>query len=213
MVPVFLLSVFDVNSLLAYGGLLIAFLLVYGTTGLFFCFFIPSGGVLFAAGMLVASGSLHHSLFTVCLVLIAGSILGNLTGYWIGRKTGPLLYTREDSKFFRKQHLKAAEAFYNKYGKIALTIGLFIPITRTFVSTVAGLIKLNFRYYLLLICIGSVAWVISIVMLGYLVGSVPILKKYSTYIIITFLLVVTAPILVRVIREFRQFKREHSEKE
>lgn len=213
IVSTFFLGIFNPESLLDYGGLLIAFLLVFGTTGLFFCFFIPSGGVLFAAGMLVASGSLDHSLFFVCMILIAASISGNLTGYWIGWKAGPLLYKREDSKFFRKDHLRAAEAFYRKYGKWALTIGLYIPIVRTFVSAVAGIIRMNFRSYFLLICIGSVLWVVGIVMLGYLVGIVPFLKKWSTYIIIVFLLVVTTPILIRVIREFRAFKKEHGHKD
>jgi membrane-associated protein len=187
--------------------------LVFGTTGLFFCFFIPSGGVLFAAGMLAASGSIDHSLFTICLVLITASVSGNLTGYWIGWKAGPLLYNRKDSRFFRKDHLKAAESFYKKYGKWALTIGLYIPVVRTFVSAVAGIIKMNFRSYFVLICIGSVMWVVGIVMLGYLVGAVPFLKKWSTYIIIAFLLVVTTPILIRVVREFRAFKKEHERKD
>jgi membrane-associated protein len=213
VIPLFLLDIFNAEALLGYGGLLIAFLLVYGTTGLFFCFFIPSGGVLFAAGMLAATGSFDHNLFIILIVLIAACVSGNLTGYWIGRKAGPLLYQKEDSRFFRKDHLKAAEAFYKKYGKWALTIGLYIPVVRTFVSAVAGIIRMNFRSYFLLICIGSVLWVTGIVMLGYLVGAVPFLKKWSTYIIIGFLLMVTTPILIRVVREFRAFKKEHEQKQ
>src|SRR6266480_2114779 len=89
-----LLSIFDIESLIRYGGLLIVFLLVYGSTGLFFCFFIPTGAVLFTAGIFIATGGLHHDIFTVCSLLILASVFGNLTGYWFGWKAGPALYRR-----------------------------------------------------------------------------------------------------------------------
>ncbi|HKB44579.1 MAG TPA: hypothetical protein VKC90_09315, partial [Chitinophagaceae bacterium] len=110
------LNIFDAESLIKYGGLLLVCLIVYGSTGLFFCFFIPSGGVLFTAGVFVASGGLHENIFTVCSLLVLASFLGNMTGYWFGLKLGPLLYKRKDSKFFHKKHLKTAESFYKKYG-------------------------------------------------------------------------------------------------
>src|SRR5204863_9561014 len=109
-------GIFDAESLIRNGGLLVVFLIVYGSTGLFFCIFLPTGAVLFATGVFVATVGLDYSLFIVCCLLILAAVLGNITGYWFGRKTGPLLYSREDSRFFRKQHLKTAEAFYNKYG-------------------------------------------------------------------------------------------------
>ena len=145
-----LLKIFDPESLVSGGGLLIVFLLIYGSTGLFFCFFIPSGALLFTTGIYTATGGLQNDLFTVCCLLILASILGNLTGYWFGWKTGPLLYKRKDSRFFKKQHLKTAETFYNKYGWLALTVGLYLPIIRTFASIVAGMVKLNFRRFILL---------------------------------------------------------------
>ncbi|HMG66765.1 MAG TPA: VTT domain-containing protein, partial [Chitinophagaceae bacterium] len=127
-----LLSIFDIESLIRYGGLLLIFLAVYGQTGLFFCFFLPSGGLMFSAGVFVASGSLDYNLFTVCSLLTLASVLGNMTGYLFGKKTGPLLYKKKDSKFFKQKHLKVAENFYQKYGWLALSAGLFLPIVRTF---------------------------------------------------------------------------------
>ncbi len=91
-----ILQIFDAESLISHGGVLIVFLVVYGTTGLFFCFFLPVGAVLFATGVFIATGGLHYSIVTVCVLLIAASVMGNITGYWFGRKTGPLLYSRED---------------------------------------------------------------------------------------------------------------------
>src|SRR5215218_8268781 len=100
---------FDSESLIRYGGLLILFLAVFCQTGLFFCFFIPSGGLLFTAGVFVATGDLHENILIVCSTLVISSVLGNIGGYWFGRKAGPLLYKRKDSKFFKRKHLDAAE--------------------------------------------------------------------------------------------------------
>jgi len=161
-----LLIIFDPESLINYGGLLIVFLLVYASTGLFFCFFIPSGAILFTSGIYTATGGLQYDIFTVCSLLILASILGNLTGYWFGWKTGPLLYSRKDSRFFKKQHLKTAETFYIKYGWMALTVGLYLPIIRTFASIVAGMVRLSFQRFMLLTITGSVVWILSFVLAG-----------------------------------------------
>lgn len=128
---------FDAESLIRYGGLLIVVLAVYGQTGLFFCFFLPSGALMFTAGVFVASASLDYNIVMVCCLLIVAALAGNVTGYWFGRKTGPLLYNR-DSKFFKQKHLKAAEIFYTKYEGVALAAGPFFPIIRTFSPIVEG---------------------------------------------------------------------------
>jgi membrane-associated protein len=125
--------------------------------------------------------------------LILASVLGNLTGYWFGWKTGPLLYSRKDSRFFKKQHLKTAETFYNKYGWLALTVGLYLPIIRTFASIVAGMVRLNSRRFILLTVIGSVFWILSFVLAGYFIGSRPFLKPWLNYIVIV--LVLLLPLL------------------
>ncbi|HET7116871.1 MAG TPA: DedA family protein, partial [Hanamia sp.] len=152
---------FDLESLIRYGGLFILFLAVFGQTGLFFCFFIPSGALLFTTGVFVASGDLHQDIFIVCSLLIIASFFGNITGYWIGLKAGPIMYKRKESRFFKRKHLAAAETFYNKYGNIALAAGLFFPVIRTFAPVVSGMIKLNFRRFMLYTFIGSVFWIVS----------------------------------------------------
>lgn len=186
------------------------FLVVYGQTGLFFCFFLPSGAIMFTAGVFVATGDLHHSVFTVCTCLIIASILGNITGYGLGIKTGPWLSQRKDSMFFRQSYLRAANTFYKKYGGIALTAGLFFPIIRTFAPIVAGMIKMNFRRFFLFVFIGSVLWILSFVLTGYFLGRIPLFKAYLKYIIIAIILVVTTSIVVRVIREFKKARKENT---
>jgi membrane-associated protein len=207
-----LLRIFDPESLIGQGGLLITFLLVYASTGLFFCFFIPAGAILFTAGIYTATGDLQYNIFTVCNLLILASVLGNLTGYWFGWKTGPLLYSRKDSRFFKKRHLKTAETFYNKYGWLALTVGLHLPIIRTFSSIVAGIVRLNFRRFILLTIAGSVAWILSFVLGGYFIGSRPFLKPWLNYIVIGFILVVTIPVIIWLIKELRKMRKENKEK-
>jgi membrane-associated protein len=183
---------FDAESLIKYGGLLLIFLAVYGQTGLFFCFFLPSGGL----------------LFTVCSLLTVAAIMGNSTGYLFGWKAGPLLYKRKDSRFFKQQHLQAAENFFEKYGGIALAAGSFFPLIRTFAPIVSGMIKLPFRRFLLFTIIGSVSWVCSFVMVGYLIASMPFLKPYLKYIVILIILIVTIPVVVRIIKEFKKKGKE-----
>ena len=207
-----LLKIFDPESLVSQGGLLIVFLLVYGSTGLFFCFFIPTGAVLFTAGIFTATGGLQYDIFTVCSLLIVASVLGNLTGYWFGWKTGPLLYKRKDSRFFKKQHLTTAETFYNKYGWLALTVGLYLPIIRTFASIVAGMVRLNFRRFILLTVTGSVVWILSFVLAGYFIGSRTYLKPWLNYIVTGFILVVTIPLIIWIIKELKKMRKENMEK-
>lgn len=204
-----LLSIFDIESLIRHGGLLTVCLVVFGTTGLFFCFFLPSGIVLFTVGVFTARGDLHQNIFTVCSLVILSSFLGNITGYWFGRRAGPLLYSRKDSKFFRKKHLKTADAFYMKYGWLALTLGLFLPVIRTFASVIAGIVRLDFRRFLLLAFSGSVVWILSFVLAGYFIGSRPFLKPWLKYIVIAFILVVTIPLIIKMVKELRKLSKEN----
>jgi len=207
------LSIFDIESLIKYGGLFIIFLMIFGSTGLFFCFFIPAGAILFTAGIFAATGDLHYNIFTICILLAIASIAGNLTGYWFGWKAGPLLYKRKDSRFFKKQHLTTAESFYKKYGWLALTLGLYLPIIRTFASVVAGMVGLNFRKFALLTITGSTVWVLTFVLVGYFIGSRPLLKPWLNYIIIGFILGVTIPLVVWLVRELKRMRKANKQKE
>ena len=201
---------FDSESLIRYGGLLLLVLSVFCQTGLFFCFFIPSGGLLFTAGVFIATGDLPENIFIVCSLLIIAACLGNITGYWFGLKAGPILYRRKESRFFKRKHLDAAETFYKKNGNIALAAGLFFPIIRTFAPIVAGMIKLNFSRFVFFTLIGSVLWIISFVMSGYLIGIMPFLKPYLKYIIIGIILTVTTPVIIGIIRNLNKEEKQPS---
>jgi membrane-associated protein len=205
-----LLLSFNPEMMIQYGGLLLIMLAVYAQTGLFFCFFLPSGIFLFTGGVLVATGQLQHSLFTVCICTVMAAVAGCLTGYWFGRKTGPLLYKRKDSRLFRQKHLKAAEAFYNKYGQFALTIGLLFPIIRTFAPVVAGMIRMGVSRFVVLVFIGAVLWTPVLVLAGYIVGIIPGFKQYLPYLMPGFILLVTTPIVIRIVREMKKGGKDNS---
>jgi membrane-associated protein len=195
---------FDTTSLINSGGLLLLLIMAFSHTGLFFCFFLPVGGFMFTTGVLIATGSFAYNIIGVCGLLVIATAMGNLSGYWFGRKTGPLLYKRKDSRFFRQQHLQTAGKFYHQYGALALAAGLFLPLIRTFAPVVAGMIGLNLKRFLLFTTIGTIAYVLSFVFAGYLIGSVPALKPYLKYLVTGVIVLVTVPIVMRIVRAFRK---------
>jgi len=201
------LAIFDVEALIRYGGLLLVCLIVFGTTGLFFCFFIPTGAFTFTAGIYTATGDIPYNIYAVCSLLIVTSMLGNITGYWFGMKAGPLLYKREDSRFFKKQHLTTAKSFYEKYGWLAITMGLFLPVIRTFSPIVSGIIKLEFRRFLVLIFLGSLLWILSFTLAGYAIGKIPALKPWLNYVVIGFIILVTIPLIIWVRKELKRLQK------
>jgi membrane-associated protein len=198
------LSIFDVELLIRYGGLFLTCLVVFATTGLFFCFFLPSGAILFAAGIFAATGELSENIFLICSLLITASVLGNITGYWFGKQAGPSLYRRKDSRFYRRQYLLATAKFYKKYGGIASLVGFFLPIIRTFSPIVAGMTGLSLQRFVIATITGSVLWIVSFVLAGYFIGSQALLRPWLKYIVLVFILVVTIPLIIRIIRELKK---------
>ena len=204
-----LLSVFNAEALIRTGGLLLICFTVYAQTGLFFCFFIPSGAFMLTGGMFIATGQLQHSVFTVCNCCVIACVLGCVTAYWFGWKTGPLLYKRKDSRFFRQKHLRAAKTLYEKYGQFALTIGISFPIIRTFAPVIAGIVRMNFGSFTLLVFIGSVFWVSLFVSGGYIIGSIPVFKEYLPFIMAAIIILVAAPVVIRIITELKKTNKDN----
>ena len=202
-----IISIFDIEGLIRNGGMIIVWMVVYASTGLFFCFFLPVGAVLFVTGVLSATGDLSYNIFFICSLLIPAAILGNLTGYWFGWKAGPLLHKRKDSRLFKQRHLKTADLFYEKYGWLTLTVGLYLPIIRTFAPVIAGIIKLRFRRFMFFTVAGSITWILSFVLGGYFIGSRPYLKPWLNYIVIFFIVFVTLPLVIRIVKEFRKQRK------
>ncbi len=141
-------------------------LIVFTETGLFVGFFLPGDSLLVTAGIVcyLSGWSLPLLMGTLCL----SAIVGDSVGYWIGYKTGPKLFQREDSWFFHRKHILAAQDFYHRHGGKTIIIARFIPIIRTFAPVVAGIGKMEYKRFLAYNIVGGIAWVISMIGLGYL---------------------------------------------
>jgi membrane-associated protein len=190
-------NITDAKAIISEGGFYLLLVVVFAETGLFFGFFLPGDYLLFMAGLLSATGMFDVSIHTLVLSLIVAGVLGNFTGYWFGYRTGPLLFNRNDSFFFKKKYVIMAEQFYEKYGGMAIVLGRFFPIIRTFAPIFAGVVKVEFRKFSLYNNLGSVAWVCSLTLLGYFLGlKYPELREYVEYVVLGLITLTTIPLLI-----------------
>ncbi len=196
-----------VEWVLKNGGLFLLLFVVFAETGLFVGFFLPGDSLLFAAGVYLSKFpegfyNLHYLL--VLLMIIIASVIGNIVGYWFGRKTGPLLYERRETWLFRRKHLLRATEFYNEYGKATIFLAKFLPIIRTFAPIVAGVVKMNWGTFLLFNILGSIAWASSMLLGGYFLESWVVnrfgfsLTDHIEAITIGIILITTLPVLYKL---------------
>ncbi|MSU45461.1 MAG: DedA family protein [Candidatus Zambryskibacteria bacterium] len=180
-------------------GMLGIFAIVFAESGLFFGFFLPGDSLLFTAGFLASQGYLNLTILIVGCALCA--IAGDSVGYTFGRKVGPALFSKEDSKFFHKDHVILAEQFYEKHGRKTIILARFVPIVRTFAPIIAGVGKMNYRSFLLFNIIGGILWTVGLTLLGYLLGNViPDADRYLLPIIGVIFVISILPIIVELIR-------------
>lgn len=200
----YLQSLVDPVQVLREGGFYLLLFVIFAETGLFFGFFLPGDYLLFLAGMFVATDRLDVSIIVLILGLIVAAVLGNYVGYWFGRKTGPLLYQRKDSFFFKQRYLRAAEAYYNKQGAFALIMGRFIPIVRTFAPIFAGVVRLDYKKFSFYNITGAILWITSLTLLGYFLGRkfAQEINDYLLYIIIGFVVVTALPLIWTMLKKY-----------
>jgi membrane-associated protein len=192
----------NAQSILSKGGFFILLAVVFAETGLFFGFFLPGDYLLFTAGLLCASGMFEVNIFTLIISLIIAGVMGNYVGYFFGRRTGPLLFNKHDSFFFKKRHVVMAEQFYVKYGGMALILGRFFPIIRTFAPIFAGVVKVDIKRFSLYNIIGSVAWVLMLCLTGYFLGrKFPEIRHYVQYIVLGFFVITTIPLIFAFLKK------------
>ena len=173
---------YDVRGLIEWGGTLLVCAIVFVETGLFVGFFLPGDSLLVTAGVFAGAG--HLNLVSLLLLVPVCTIAGDQLGYLVGWKAGASLYKREDSRFFKKRHLKSAHDFYEKYGGKTVMIARFVPIIRTFCPPVAGAAKMKYSRYLVYDILGGLLWVWGMVLVGYTLGrTVPNIDKRIHYVI------------------------------
>jgi membrane-associated protein len=165
-----------------------------------FAFFLPGDSLLFTVGLFVGRGNIHHSLWLVCLILTAAAFAGNVVGYEIGRKAGPALFNRPDSRIFKQQYVDQTVAFFDKYGPRAIVLARFVPIVRTFITVTAGVGRMNRRKFLTYTGIGAVLWATGITVLGYFLGSVAFIANNLEAIALLIVAISVLPMVVEVLR-------------
>ena len=192
-------NLYDVQGLIQWGGTLLVCLIVFVETGLFVGFFLPGDSLLVTAGVFSAAGTLRISSLAPLVTLCA--IAGDQVGYWIGRRAGEALYSRQDSVFFKRRHLERAQAFYEKYGGKTVILARFMPIVRTFCPPVAGAAQMRYARYFVFDVVGGCCWGAGLVLSGYFLGSVvPNIGQRIHWVIAVVVILSLLPALIGALR-------------
>jgi membrane-associated protein len=193
----------DPKHLLETFGTLGLFVIVFAESGLLFGFFLPGDSMLFTAGLLASNGFSNLPLIAAgCFV---AAVAGDQVGYVIGRRAGPALFRRPESRFFHKRNVERAHAYFEEHGSKTIILARFIPVIRTFVPVVAGVGEMEYRRFVTFNVIGGFLWAVGLTVLGYLLGaSIPNVDRY----LLPMILVIGAVSFVPVIRELWKMRRQ-----
>ena len=186
--------------------LLVLMLIIFAETGAM-VFFLPGDSLLVTAGLYAVRGT-SLNIWHLNLVLIPMAILGDATSYMIGKRLGPALFNKPRSRFFNPEHVRTAHAFYEKHGGKAIILARFMPILRTFVPVVAGVAQMTYRSFATYNIVGAAAWVVSMTLTGYFLGSlVPGIERHIEKIIVLVLFLSILPGIIAWLR-IRYGKKE-----
>ncbi|TQS45321.1 DedA family protein [Cryptosporangium phraense] len=190
--PEFLISTFGLIGILT---------VVFAESGLLIGFFLPGDSLLFTTGLLVADGTyLHQPLWLICLLVSAAAVAGDQVGYLFGRRIGPALFRREDSRLFKRHNLDRAREFFDKYGARSIVLARFVPVVRTFTPIVAGATRMHYRTFVVYNVIGGVLWSIGVTVLGYFLGQIAVVRDHIELILIGIVVISVIPIGVELLR-------------
>jgi len=191
--------------------------IVFIETGLLIGFFLPGDSLLFVTGLMISTGDvvfpvgdemLPVPIWFACAAISISAWLGDQTGYWIGRKAGPAIFNKTDSKFFSQKNVSRTNSFFEKYGSKAIILAHFVPVMRTFVPVAAGIGQMNYRSFLKYNIYGVIAWGTMVTLLGYWLGKIPFVAQHVEYFTIAFVILSTIPIAMEIIKTRREHKAE-----
>nr|WP_049759071.1 VTT domain-containing protein [Renibacterium salmoninarum] len=209
LLPDWLNPINILNPTLGVWVIVIACAIIFAETGLLIGFFLPGDSLLFTAGLLTAAGKLPINIWVLALLLIICAIVGNQVGYLIGKKAGPAIFKRPDSRFFKQENIAKAHAFFEKHGGKALVLARFVPIVRTFVPVIVGVAQMDRKKFFLFNVIGGVLWAGGVTLLGFILGDrFPWVTANLDLIFVIIVLISVVPILIEVIRGWRASKKK-----
>jgi membrane-associated protein len=198
-------SFLDPQWLISTFGLIGILVLVFAESGLLIGFFLPGDSLLFTTGLLIAGGTyLHQPLWLMCLLISIAAVAGDQFGYAFGRRFGPALFRRPDSRLFKQENLTRAAVFFDRYGARSIVLARFVPIVRTFTPIVAGASRMHYRTFLTFNVIGGVVWSCGVTILGYFLGQVAFVKSNIELILVGIVAISLIPVVVELVRGRRR---------
>ncbi|MFF9091019.1 DedA family protein [Streptomyces sp. NPDC014991] len=190
----------DPNHLLGTYGIWGLLLVVFAESGLLIGFFLPGDSLLFTCGLLITSHKLDFPLWAAIGLICLAAILGDQAGYMFGKKVGPSLFNRPDSRLFKQENVVKAHEFFEKYGPKSLVLARFVPIVRTFTPIIAGVSGMRYRSFLTFNVIGGLLWGAGVTLLGSWLGNIGVVKNNIEAILILIVLVSVVPIAIEFLR-------------
>ncbi len=200
-------DLFNPEALLRYGGVTLLLVIVFAESGLFLGFFLPGDSLLFVAGLLADSKYLSPPVLVIWLLLLTAAIAGAQVGFWFGKNAGNYLESRKENLFYKKKYLESTRSFYDRYGNSALILGRFLPIVRTFIPILAGMVKMENRKFGMLNMVGATSWVSTMFFAGYGLGNAfPGISEHLELIVGGMILITAVPVWITM-SKVRQKKK------
>jgi membrane-associated protein len=190
----------DASHIIETFGLLGIMAILFAECGLLVGFFLPGDTLLFSAGVLVQRNTFHQPLWLIILLECIAAIIGNQVGYEIGRRGGPAVFRRPDSRLFRPEYVERTSAFFEKYGPPAIMLGRFVPVIRTVITVMAGAGRMNYRTYTIYTVLGGVLWATSVTLLGFFLGNIDFIANNIELLLLAGVAVSVVPIAVQLLR-------------
>ena len=195
-------SFLDPEYLINTFGLIGIMTILFAECGLLIGFFLPGDSLLFTAGLLSAAG-LVAPLWVMLLLLPLAAVAGNLVGYYIGRKAGPALFNRPDSRLFKAEYVQRSQAFFDRNGNRTILLARFVPIVRTFATVMAGAAQMDPRRYVTWSVIGGVLWAGGVTALGFWLGQIDVVREHVELFILGVVVLSLVPVAIEVLRNRR----------
>ncbi|MCU1656421.1 MAG: associated Golgi protein [Pseudonocardiales bacterium] len=192
------------------GALVVLAIVLFAECGLLVGFFLPGDTLLFAAGISIAIGNITGSLASFLIVAPIAAIAGNVVGYWIGHRAGPVVFDRPNSRLFRPEYVTRSQAFFERFGVWTIIIGRFVPIVRTVATVMAGVGRMRFSLYLLCTVIGGVIWADGVLLLGHQLGKIKFVQQNKGYIDYAVVAVVVLSLIPAALHYWQSRRRKPS---
>jgi len=189
-------------------AIVVVLIMVFAETGLLVGFFLPGDSLLFITGLMVSTHVINMPIWLVCALISVTAFAGDQTGYFIGRRFGPAVFNKQDSKFFSQKNVSRTNSFFERYGSKAVILAHFVPVMRTFVPVAAGVGQMNYRKFVQFNIIGVLGWGTGVTLLGFFLGRIPLVADHVEYFTLAFIVISTIPIALEVLKARREHRDE-----